>query len=337
MPITNLYARYAYSAGTDLPIVVLMHGFVETAATFDQTAIDKIAGYGAFVIVPGMRARDSASGSADCSGRELVDVVDAIDWVRTNHSDKVNPDRVALVGYSGGGGTVLGLAVKYPDLAVTVASWFGISDYGVDATNGWWQQEVSRRATLESWIGGTPAAVPDAYATRDHRAAISNYQGVLWLYHDSLDASVDPPHSTRVVDALVAASESNYYFSRSSSTSDTPRWDHGLPIPASRNHHRGDYTWWNALNSAPIPTVPTTGTLKVLGYCITKRFEVWLGTTTRAGAGGGLSETATVAYDTVAGTYTVTPLTGATDVYIKQGSLTATASGISSATVLTVT
>ena len=51
----------------------------------------------------------------------------------------------------------------------------------------------------------------------------------------------------------------------------------------------------------------------------------------------GLDEVASVTYDTTTHSYTVTPSTGPTDVHITEGSLTASASGITTPTVLTAT
>lgn len=337
MPITNLLSTYSYPEGrTNLPIVCVMHGFGGSAYS-TSAILERMARYNAFVISPGMRGRNAASGSQDASGREIYDIRDAIEYVKTTYSGIVNPDQVCVVGYSGGGGNALAFACKFPDYAQYIVSFFGISDYGYDATYGWYPNSS---ATLEAWIGGTPAAVPNAYRARNAVEAIGNFTGGhLWLFHDSGDASVPIHHSTRITDTMDAAGLTNYT-ENYTGVGDNPRWTHGNPAVGDAGEPciQSEPIWLQAVvdNDYPAWTVPTSGTLRVIGYCITKRFSIWLGTTTLAGAGGGLDEVATVVYNTATNTYTVTPLTGACDVYINQAGLTGTASGITVETEIVV-
>lgn len=342
MALTDLYARTCYpKGGTDLPVVVLMHGFSGDAATFSVGSLEWIARKGLFVVAPGMRGRDGASGSADASGRELLDVVAALDQVRTDFAGTVSADVAAIVGYSGGGGNALMLACRYPDLWAAVVSHFGMSDYGSDGTTGWYAESGAfYQGQLETQVGGTPAAVPNAYAARYAEDAIADVYtgGHLHLFHDDGDTVVDIGHSQRVGAAMLAAGRVNYT-ENYTTTSDDPRWQHASdPDPQTVDVAHTVDLWGTPLVDGTYTawTVPTSGTVRVLGWMVTKRFRIWLGTTTDEGAGGGLDEVADVTYDTATGEYTVTPQTGACDVYIEQGGLTATASGITSATLLTV-
>ena len=114
--ITNLYTRYSYPIGrTALPIVVLMHGWSDAASNFSQAAIERIANYGFFVVVPGMRSKDGASGTQDASAREIYDIYDAVVQARAHYPTITSSDKAAIVGYSGGGGNALAAACKFPD------------------------------------------------------------------------------------------------------------------------------------------------------------------------------------------------------------------------------
>lgn len=296
-----------------------------------------MAAYGVFAVAPGMRGRDSASGSPDASARECMDISDVVTYIRSNFASQVSSTRAAITGYSGGGGNVLAMAAKFPDLFVVGADHFGMSDYGSDATFGWWQQNGSYRTNLNTMIGDTPANVPNAYYARKHLDALStNFtSGHLFVYHDTGDASVNVNHSQRIN----ALSMPNVTYHETNGASD-PRWIHGDPIvgnPGAPNIYT-EQEWLSSVvaGTYPVWSVPTSGTATVMGYIVTKRFEIWLGTTTRAGAGGGLNEVATVSYNTTTHQYTVTPLTGPLDVYVKEGALSGTASGISTPTVITV-
>ncbi len=334
MPITNLYSTYSYPEGrTGLPIVVVMHGFGGSAYS-TTSVLNRMAQYEAFIISPGMRGRNGASGVQDASGREIYDIHDAIEHIKATYASIVDADQICIAGYSGGGGNALAFAAKFPDYAQYIVSFFGISDYGYDATYGWYPSGNA------SWIGGTPAAVPNAYRARNAVEAISNFTGGhLWLFHDDEDDSVPIHHSTRIAAAMQTAGLTNYTESYTEA-GDDPRWDHGNPQVGDGGEPciQAEPVWLQEVadKSHAAWTVPTSGTLRVIGYCVTKRFEVWLGTTTRAGAGGGLDEVADVVYNTATNTYTVTPLTGVCDIYIKQDSLTGTASGISTETEIVV-
>jgi hypothetical protein len=212
-----------------------------------------------------------------------------------------------------------------------VVSHFGISDYGRNNPNGWWYQTAGGyQPTLTAWIGGSPAAAPNKYYARDATAAILNYSGgYLYLYHDTEDASVPVVHSQRINTILTGAGRTNFAYSETTAASN-PRWLHGYPSDAT-GIEQAIPTWMAHIKARTTISwsVGTTGTLTVLGYCITKRFSIWLNS--------GQDAAATVIYDTVAGTYQVTPLTtGDILVDITQGSKHAvqTISGVTTITVV---
>lgn len=330
-PITNLYSNYAYpDIGTSFPICVMMHGFA--GAAYTSTILTRLARYGLFVAGVGMRGRNSASGSQDASGREIYDIYDVLAKIRTTYAGIVDPDHAAVVGYSGGGGNALAAACKTPDAWSMVVSFFGMSDYGRANPNGWYYNGGDT-ATLDTWIGGTPGAVPDAYFARDATYALGqNYSGGhLHLFHDDQDVSVPIVHSQRAATSMSASGRTNYT-THYTTTTDSPRWAHGNPQigDGGEPNIQADPIWAAQLaaKTHAVWTVPASGSVNVIGFIKTKRFSIWLGT--------GLSEVADVVYDTALDSYTVTPQTGSMDVVIAQGAKTASQT-ISTPTVITVT
>lgn len=333
MAITNLYVKYAYPENeTDLPIVVLMHGFSNNAATFENQCINRIARLGLFVVVVGMRGRDSASGSQDGSGREIYDIVDAVEYVRTNFAALVSATKVAIVGYSGGGGNALAAACKFPDYWNVVVTHFGMSDYGYDGTDGWWYTNPANQATLTTWIGNR-ASVTNPYRARHAVEAIANFSGgELYLFHDDQDTSVPVVNTNRIGTAMDNASLTNYT-KNLTTTTDDPRWLHEVPNDASPTRFT-EAIWSSTVLSLAAWTIPASGTITVTGYIVTKRFTIWLNANGTATLG--IDAAATVVYNTATDTYTVTPLTGALDVTITQGAKTGSATNISTATEIVV-
>lgn len=331
-PITNLYCQYAYpDVGSSFPICILMHGFGDSATNFTAATMKRIAQYGLFVAAVGMRGRNGASGAQDASGREIYDIYDVIGYIRTNYASKIDPDHVGIVGYSGGGGNVLAALCKFPDTFTLGVTHFGMSDYGRNNPDGWYYNG-GNPTTLDTWIGGSPIVAPNNYFSRDATYAIGkNFSGgKLLIYHDVDDASVPVIHSERIEDTMVADNRTNYEISFTDSN-DNPRWLHGYPNVGDTGEPciQTELTWAVELATKQnaLWSVPVAGTMFVIGYINTKRFEIRLGTL--------VDEVAIVDYDTTLDTYTVTPQTGTMDVTITQGIKTITQT-INSPTVLIV-
>ncbi|MFA5379096.1 MAG: alpha/beta fold hydrolase [Dehalococcoidia bacterium] len=301
-----LAADVAYPSGLNLPILVVMHGY--TGLTSDFT-IDMrrrwCTSYGhIFCIFPQMRGRGSSEGARDSGGREIQDIVDAVDYVIAHYGTRVDPTQVHIVGYSGGGGNALSCAARSPDRFNSVVSFFGISDYGYDGTDGWYQNVAAFQVQLATDIGGTPATVPDSYHSRASVLAVTNYLGgQLYLFHDALDATVNVAQSRRVAAEMMAAGLTNCTY-RESTTGASPRWYHGLPVVGA-SLIEGETDFMPAIGSKARVAwiVPASGTLTVAGWLDTKRFSLWLGDS--------LAEFGAVTYDLTTLTFTITVDTGA--------------------------
>ena len=310
-PINNLIARISYNVGSNLPVVMLMHGWSEDAHTFSDAMYTRLANYGLFVCGVGMRGRNSADGARDASAREIYDIYDALAYVRTNYPTIVSSTIAAIVGYSGGGGNTLAACCKFPDAWNVAVDHFGMADYGRNNPNAWYYTNTDYDATIITSVGDTPANVPDKYYARDATVGITNYSGgYLYMYHSPTDDKVSVVNSQRIKAALDAVPLTNYAYSESTA------YTHGTP-DTNPTLATLEPTWIAKIKSQAAWTIPASGTITVIGYIITKRFTIWLNT--------GLDAAATVVYDTVAGTYTVTPLTSnaVVAVTITQGALTA--------------
>lgn len=328
--ITNLAMRCVYpDAGSGYPVVMLMHGWSGDKNSFGDDALKRMAGKGLFICSAGMRGRNSAGGSRDASGREIYDIYDALQYVLANFAAKVDATKVAIVGYSGGGGNALAAACKFPDAWNVVVSHFGMSDYGRNNPDAWYYNAPANYPPeVATAVGDTPANVPDRYYARDATAAIANYSGgKLLLFHDQNDGSVPVVHSQRIAAAMDAAGLTNYE-ARITGVGDSPRWYHGYPALTDQPQlMQSEPIWIAAVKAQAAWTVPASGTVTVIGYLRTKRFEIRLGDLT--------DEAATVVYDTAADSYTVTPLTGGVSVVvIAQGAKTATQTISSETTII---
>jgi pimeloyl-ACP methyl ester carboxylesterase len=318
--IADLKAEYAYDTGfSRRPILVLMHGYAR----------------GFFVVVPGMRGRSSASGARDSSGREIQDVIDAVEDARAGFAAHVDPDRVAIAGYSGGGGNALAAIAKAPDYWTHVVSHFGPSDYGW-RTTGWYYTDTGFQTDLTTDVGAAPGTQPGWWRSRNHADALAyqlalaprGFGARLSLYHDADDASVDVAQSDRVRDVLEAAGLEELLDYHRSTSLDSVRYLHGYPAD-SAGVLAAEADWTARALNAQAWKVPERGEVLVAGYLVTKRFQIWLGLTSgganpKTDAAGGKVHVARVRYDTLAGTFDLLPLTGAVRYRIELGAVTAT-------------
>ena len=105
----------------------------------------------------------------------LQDVQGAIDWVRANAGQyKLDKDRIAVIGFSGGGTLACLLGMK-GDTVRAVVSLYAPTDFlrlheccltkSQAKECGLWEKTQSSyiMKTLESWLGGPPSKVPERY------------------------------------------------------------------------------------------------------------------------------------------------------------------------------
>lgn len=302
--ITNLFARVSYDDLPSQPIVILVHGFNQSATDFTDATLQRFRDYGFFVAAVGMRGRNSASGSQDASGREIYDIYDAYNYIITTYPKNVNRNRKILIGYSGGGGNTLAFISRFPDFLCLAVDFFGISDYGY--ATGYYQETPAQQATLETWIGGTPAVKPNEYKARQHAWSASNHKGKLRMYHDDADTNVLVAHSRELEAQLIADGFTNYVYSESNSGS-TDRWIHGLPNSGATGQENiaAETDFSGEPTTLPLPESAAAGTLKINGGVHTSLFRIWLGNGTATNDTQNRRATLTYNYDS--NSYTVTP------------------------------
>jgi hypothetical protein len=325
------YAAFPWNS-LSLPILLIFGGWDSDMTIWTHALQKPYAARGIFCVFMSTRGRSGASGTRDAGGIEIHDVYDVLNAVKTRYADIVDPTQVYIYGYSGGGFVVHESLTKFPDTYNGGISLYGISDPGRDPINGWWAQNVGYRAGLQTYIGGTPAAVPNNYYARDAEAAYANYSaGHLWMFHDIADDTVPSNQSDRVKATLDAASLANYEY-HLSQVGDTVRYLHtGEGEPVADNISLPSVV----AKAYPDWTVPASGTLEINGEIVTKRFSIKLranGSTIYR-----LDAAATVTYGITPNVYTITPLTGAIDVVVTQiDAKTGSATNISTATDITV-
>lgn len=294
--ITNLYATYSYGLGvTNQPIVIIMHGWNESATDY-VSVINNIVSNKCFCCAVGLRSKNGASGTKDASGREIMDIYDAIQYIISNFPTIVNPNKINIVGFSGGGGNVYGSITKFPNLFNNAISYFGMSDYGYDPTYGWrYTNAAGYQVSIDAAVGGSPATHLNNFNSRYAVGAINNFKGKLRIYHDDQDSAVSVEQSRQVYSNFTAQSRLVY---NESGVGDPIRYLHGLgtDVMNSLNDFKNDILIKNK------PSIGNSGILRINGYCITDRFDIRLGNLD--------NHVSNLTYNLSSKTFTMTPLTG---------------------------
>lgn len=334
LTITNLAAKFCYDNGVaaalpaTVPILVIMHGYAGSMTSFNDSDLQRFASYGFFVISVGMRGKNSASGSVDASAREIHDILDALTYVRANYAGVVDPTKAAIVGYSGGGGNVMGCLTKCPDYFTSFISLFGISDYGYRPVTSWYDYgQISLSPTSKSYLDtdiGVRTAASAPYLARMASAAIPKalaLGGFLELFHDASDLSVSVESSRQVVSELQASGLTGLkYAYHESSSLDATRWLHGHPQDHLPEMTAAEWIFARRCRDSSVWSVPVKGSIRVNGWFKSRGqdFEIWLGdaSSPRSNGTGGRNKVAEVDFDVVNGTFKITPVTTSGTMYV---------------------
>ena len=240
-----------------------------------------------------MRGRAYSDGLQDCNGYELLDVIDAVNYVRKEYAQYIlDPEVVYFEAGSGGGGNAYAIAGKCPDFFAAVNALYGITDYGV-----WYDHDQvgEFRDEMDVWIGTTPQENPMAYAARSGLTVLPNLLAPLFMTHGETDERVPVEQARMYVekakelgkDGLIQYYELAGVGNQDHTGNITPEQDEMMRRMAAENltAHR-----------TPV-TIPRKGSMVVAGYLLTKEFSVFLDS---------VDKVAQVEYDLDAGTFDVT-------------------------------
>jgi hypothetical protein len=199
----RLYARFECRAPKGI-LVVSMHGWHGSVKKAHTDNIPDPLAKEYFAVIPEMRGRGDSTGTPDCNGWELQDVVDAVEFARTHYRDRIaSPEIVLLSGGSGGGGNVYALVGKFPDYFTAARAFSGISDYALwhhfDA-KGEFRDELEGVAGRDpqgrpAWVGGSPETNAEAYRSRGGLTTVGNLLTPTLVFHGAEDVRVPALHA----------------------------------------------------------------------------------------------------------------------------------------------
>jgi len=292
-----LYGRVVYAEGSQRkPIMLLQHGWNGDRSLVAYSA-ERMARQGFFAVClqtrgwGGVRRRGGivitevakSAGVSDVCGIETHDVWDGLNAVIKRYGDRIDPQRISMIGYSYGGGVVYFANVRFPFVFRGALAFFGIPDYRrhIELRQAAGREPVE----LGPLIGGLPNTHPDLFLARSATLAAGNLSGVrLHIAHD-LEEETCPPQMAREFFSAVRTGGYQSIYLHESRPHDRDRWLHGYnrhdhPM-VSRNDRLSPmedrFIEDIFRNDAVRPTMPTSGKLTILGFLTTPRFSCFAG------------------------------------------------------------
>lgn len=301
----NLRAELNYNNSvSNAPIAVVMHGYSTSSDIASIRAnAQRLRDAGFFAISVTMRGREGSQGVRDSGGMEIYDIYDAVEAVKASYAAFINPTNVHITGYSGGGGNAMSALTKFPDYFCLGSSFYGMSDYGLDLVNGWYNNGAnyggSRTPQLDADIGNPNTGGPlvlDKYRARASNLASKNnpyseiHLFVNWeepicpavnsisYWSNAVAAESFPGEFTNVT--LHLGTNGVYHDFNANGLNEANElqyWLHGNP---GASQQASAESWYLARLKAgliPQPRLNDSDELYVAGWVKTRRFELWLG------------------------------------------------------------
>lgn len=277
--VSNLFPLKAWIGyrpdGKPKPIVVAMQGYGDpvmrnSARSVMWGSVRGNAQRGRFAISVDLRGRGESAGQRDDGGLEVMDIYDAIHAALRQYPSETDPANINIIGWSGGGGNVFSAVTRMPDCFSNAAAFFGITDYG------YWA-DTSFKGVVQPNVGGETQEVPDRYMARKSLLGVCNNAYTDFHFFWDEKERICPPwmdsEYRRIAQKLGYAN----IHPHESKASDKVRWLHeGMDQVSAAEGDRLTSPPVTAKNN-PNPTLKPAGHLVVLGFLMTKRFQVLFG------------------------------------------------------------
>ena len=276
-----LYATVYYSPGASkLPVMLVMHGYWGKRANVEYSA-RRMAERGYFAVALDTRGWGGAAGMHDEGGLETMDIFDGLQAALAKYPGRTDPARVSIVGYSNGGANVFFSCVRFPYLFRGGLAFFGIPDYGQ-----WIGLNPNFRAPVLQAMGlAAPADAPDRFVARSATLAAGNLISGLRLHiaYDEQEALCP----IKMDDDFVAAAQAGgapYVFVHVSKVTDKTRNTHGYNDNGRLSPVEDLFMDDIEKNQPAAPVMPDSGVLTVIGYLVTPKFTILVGSGENAAA-----------------------------------------------------
>lgn len=217
-----------------------------------------------------MRGRAFSDGKPDCNGLELIDIIDAIEYVKEHYSEYIlDKDVIYFLGGSGGGGNALALAGKFPDYFTHIVCRCGTSDYAL------WHQNDSVgefQDEMDVWIGDISNEM--AYASRSGITFVENLCSPMVIVHGACDIRIPEYQSSNYVEKAKQCGKDHLI--KYIMLPGIGGVDHFVNISKVHMEAITSYYENDRLRHTTPVQIPRKGKMIIGGYLYTKHFSIML-------------------------------------------------------------
>ncbi|UCC38594.1 MAG: prolyl oligopeptidase family serine peptidase [Candidatus Aminicenantes bacterium] len=291
-----LYAEVAFDPNRKkAPVIVLVHGDVPGTRMIAIAGAYAYAKKGFFAIAPSQRGRDGSAGEGDVFCREIYDIYDAVEYVKQNYPDYIDPTNINITGGSAGGMASIAAAVRFPDYFRMSIPYYGSPDTGHwlrllglsgktfeqwkqgVRSQGWPEGSITLFRNIIQALGGMLHEVPDKVMARNLVLGVINnpYTQIhmIWDMQDGAAPSITMRNKAYHKSAVeMGYTNVHIHYSK---VGDSIRYLHWI-TPDNATAQRFFIPQILA-ETYPPPILADAGRLIVLGFVKTKQFLVWLG------------------------------------------------------------
>ena len=201
------------------PAVVLAHGYVDPDEYVNGETMlrerDYLARHGYVTLHIDYRnhaqSDNDPDNDANLRAGYTIDAINA--GLALKKAQVVDPDRVALIGRSMGGGVVFNALVARPGLFGAAVAYSPVSSNTIDNFNRWVRRDPDRSGAAKAVIArlGIPEDHPEAWAATSPRTYFDRITEPILIHHGTADEDCPIAWSAATVAALEAAGKDVTY------------------------------------------------------------------------------------------------------------------------------
>ncbi|MBW5446356.1 prolyl oligopeptidase family serine peptidase [Cohnella sp. CFH 77786] len=176
------------------PVLLYCRGGIGHVGRVQTHWLEKFSGHGHIVFAPAYRGSESGEGRDEFGGRDREDVLAAYRLLQS--LPFADPERFSFMGFSRGSINAVLAAIR-TEKPHKLVLWGGVSDLAQT-----YEERIDLRRMLKRVIGGSPAAMPEAYRERSPLCLADRIRSPVLLIHGTEDAQVPFSHALRMYDKL---------------------------------------------------------------------------------------------------------------------------------------
>ncbi|MNX27798.1 Prolyl oligopeptidase family protein [compost metagenome] len=177
------------------PVLIYCRGGMGKIGSVKTSWLEQFARYDTVVFAPCYRGNEGGEGRDEFGGADQEDVFSAYRLLQS--LPFVEKTQISVMGFSRGSINATQTATQMPDVHRLII-WSGVSDLAQT-----YEERITLRRMLKRVLGGTPARLPEAFASRSPIVLASRLHCPVLIIHGTRDEQVDYSHGSKMYERLM--------------------------------------------------------------------------------------------------------------------------------------